>query len=136
MKDIFLVIALIGLLAAGCKKHTTATTGPINLPDGDYAGTFRYDGFMYGPRTSHITLHLHNGAYSGTTDITNYPAICSATFTWDTSAITFLNICHWPAVGDVIPMSGTYGVSIKVDSFVLTSSSTYGQKIIALSIRQ
>lgn len=94
MRILTLWAALLLVVLAGCRKEDD------QLPfAASYTGTFtRTDGSPLGdPIVSNVTLHLSEKAFTGTSDVRNYPAICSGGFSINQSKIVIANSCYFTA---------------------------------------
>lgn len=80
-----------------------------NFQQGTFTGTFqRVQAFGDG-EIAHITLIFDGNEWSGSSDITKYPALCRGTYSIKGSTITFANECPWTAEFDwSLILSGDY----------------------------
>jgi len=97
MKYLFLLTlwaALLLFVLAGCNKADGSKEFEAH-----YTGTFvRMDGTpLNDPIVSNVTLNFTNNTFSGTSNVHNYPALCSGTFTISQTRIIVNNTCFFTA---------------------------------------
>jgi len=89
----FLILALFTVvLVSACKKDTTG-----KIRDGKYVGTFSRSNPLSNTGSSNVTLIFDGNRFSGSSDITNYPAICKGTFNAGSSKMEVVNECMFTA---------------------------------------
>jgi len=100
MRLLTLWAALLLFVLAGCEKADDSKDFAAT-----YKGTFiRTDHSPLGdPIMSNVTLNLSEKTFTGSSDVKNYPAICSGSFTISQSKIVVANSCYFTADFD-----GTY----------------------------
>ncbi len=81
-----LLFCYVILFAFSCDKSTKRIT------NGTYIGTFERNGTQVP-----IQLTFTNGQFSGVSDSTNFPAICSGTYSVSGNTISFENGCGFLA---------------------------------------
>jgi hypothetical protein len=101
MRYILLLLSAASLLLSSCEKDSataikdsaTATT----IPNGTYTGTFirTSPNAKYAP--SKVTLTINGNRFTGTSEISNYPAICSGTFKVEGAKLHVTNECMFTA---------------------------------------
>ncbi|WP_035566920.1 hypothetical protein [Hymenobacter sp. IS2118] len=121
MRYLLISAFLLLLLAAGCKKSAPAPT-----LDGTYTGTFQREP---GGPVAQVSLVFSAGEWSGTSQITKYPALCSGTYTVTSNEqITFTNGCPWTTDFDgTLILSGEYEFSAK-NNLVIISKQRNGER--------
>lgn len=113
MRILTLWAALLLLVLAACRK--TDEPQPFAA---SYKGTFtRTDGSPLGDFiVSNVTLHLSENAFTGTSDMRHYPAICSGNFTINQSKMVIANTCYFTAELDgTFIFNGEYNYELKGD---------------------
>lgn len=118
MKRVAGILALMIVLAA-CQKEqdsdllvkSASSKEDLALKDelyGRYLGTFSRDG----KNTSQVSILFNrDGTYEGSSNIKNFPAICSGTFRVDGSILTVNDMCAWTADFDwTLIFDGTYTI--------------------------
>ena len=106
-----LTLFLIFSLALGCNSEDILLT---DLPNGTYTGVFYRVATNIKTRQAEISIQLNNGTFEGTSNIPNYPAICSGTYSVDGDEITFENACAFTADFDwTYVLSGTFKISLQ-----------------------
>jgi hypothetical protein len=96
-----------------CQKNDRQETS-INI-SGAYAGTF----VRSGRDTASIELNLTQSAFSGSSSIPKYPAICKGTYNPGESTIEFKDACPWTADFDwTLILDGTYNWQATGDEIV------------------
>ena len=124
-----IVFALSFLLLAtgGCKKST-----PIPNLDGTYTGTFQREP---GGRISQVSLTFSAGKWSGTSQTSKYPALCSGTYeVTNNDKITFTNGCFWTADFDwTLILGGAYDLSATGNTIEIIGQRPNGWDIYRLS---
>lgn len=106
MKSMIILAHLIILLFATCNKTIESTNV---IPDGVYEGTFTRTSPHARYASAKVSIEFKNGSFSGTSDVANYPAICSGTFKTSAQTITVENECMFTANFDwSLIFKGTY----------------------------
>ena len=126
MKWIFIIWVIAGSLISCRKGGCGPGMGPT--VQGTYIGTFvRLRETMPPVLTqSHVKISFTKNEFSGSSDSSNYPAICNGTFTVTDmpDSIHFVNQCVFPADFDwTYILTGSY-------KMVQTSDSLYIRRII------
>jgi hypothetical protein len=85
-----LTFFLVGLVA--CTKNKSD-----NFTEGDYTGTFQRITLSGSGPVSHVTLHLKNNSFSGTSDNARYPGICVGSWSLGERTLHFADGCAWTA---------------------------------------
>jgi hypothetical protein len=121
-----LTLFLIFSLALGCNSENILLT---DLPNGTYIGVFHRVASNIKTRQAEISIQLNNGTFEGTSNIPNYPAICSGTYNVDGDEVTFENACAFTADFDwTYILSGTFKVSLHDKELLLVKDyNTNGQ---------
>lgn len=88
MKAIYVVLILAAISILGCNQEGDTTA----LLDGNYIGTFQR-----GSKSANVTLQFNNGTFSGSTDTSRFPGVCSGTYQVSGDSIRFINECIWTA---------------------------------------
>jgi hypothetical protein len=89
----FIVFLAVSLLFIACSKDDT-----IGNLDGTYSGTFtRTDPSGGNTPTANVNLEFTEDGFTGRSDMANYPAICSGSYTLEGNKIKPLNKCVFPA---------------------------------------
>jgi len=110
MRPINLIICFCFLLLINCEKGEDSTEFDVVL-NGVYTGTFQRKLSWANNKTSNITLTFHFNTWSGSSDITKYPALCKGTYSIEDDSITFMNECAWTAEFDwSLILSGKYKI--------------------------
>ena len=89
MKTLLLIFIAISISA--CEKES------IDILDGTYKGTFQRDIINSDDEIANITLILDKGVFKGSSDKSNYPAICQGTYSIKQDTIIFENQCMFTA---------------------------------------
>jgi major membrane immunogen (membrane-anchored lipoprotein) len=106
MKPLIMLAPIMLLLFATCSKNIASTNA---FTDGTYAGTFTRTSPNARYASAKVSITLKNGSFTGTSDIVNYPAICSGTFKMTGKNITVENECMFSANFDwSLIFKGTY----------------------------
>jgi hypothetical protein len=94
MKQLMPLLALIFFALAGCDKSDQNKEF-----EAVYKGTFvRIEGTPSGdPVVAHVTLTFSKNTFTGSSDVINYPAICSGGFTINQANITATTGCFFTA---------------------------------------
>ena len=122
MKNLLLLLTAI-LFIASCDQKETVTP---ELVDGTYVGIFGRSSPNAKYASAKVTLTLNNGAFTGSSDITNYPAICSGTFKILGETVEFSNNCMFTANFDwTYILNGSFNLKIEENKIYLTRS--YGE---------
>lgn len=110
MKTILCVLGL-SLFIAACNKISTQS----NSLSGVYKGYFSRTGMD----TSLVTLEFSGNNYSGSSNETNYPAICRGSFEMENNRISFHDSCTWKADFDwSLILTGDYTISFNEEGTV------------------
>ena len=86
-KLVLLFCFLIGIVS--CKRDLAITPIEIN---GKFIGTFERKKIK-----APVVLTFSNGSFDGSSEKTNFPAICKGTYTITNNRIRFENQCFWTA---------------------------------------
>jgi len=110
MRPIIIIIFFSSLLLVNCEKSED-----LNEFDGVligvYTGTFQRELSWSSSRMANITLTFHFNTWSGSSDITKYPALCKGTYIIEDDSIIFMNECAWTAEFDwSLILSGKYKI--------------------------
>lgn len=117
---ILLIVLLIGITA--CEKSKNPDSNP---PQGTYIGTFQRISPHYDSQVSNVILSFFGGKWSGQSDISKYPALCSGAFTVTENYFDFTNACAWTAEFDwSLILSGEYEYQLTGDSLILFKYNT------------
>jgi hypothetical protein len=111
MRILTLWAALLLFVLVGCDK-----ADDLKPFAASYKGTFiRTDGSPLGdPIVSNVTLHLSETAFTGNSDMRNYPAICSGNFTINQSKMIIANSCYFTTEFDgTFIFDGEYNYELK-----------------------
>jgi len=107
----------------GCEKNENNTENKENivtLQDGNYVGTFKRELSWTDSYTANVTMTFSSNSWTGTSDITKYPALCRGTYSIKGDTIIFENYCAWTADFDwSLILAGKYVLEIKRDSVVI-----------------
>lgn len=113
MKNILLFIFILSCYLFSCKKPSKTIT------NGSYIGTFERNGTQVP-----VQLMFSNGQFSGVSDSTNFPAICSGTYTVSGNTISFENGCMWTANFDwTLILSENWTINSSNNSLILTKAN-------------
>ena len=108
------------MTATSCEEHEHEGT---KLEDGMYTGKFNRSSPTGDYITSNITITLEDGAFSGTSDVEKYPAICNGTFSGNQNKVDLEDVCVWTADFDwTLIMDGTFDITIEEDEIILSRS--------------
>ena len=115
------------LVTGSCKK--SAPTPDLN---GTYTGTFQREP---GGRMSQVSLVFSDGEWSGTSQISKYPALCSGTYeVTSNDKIIFTNGCIWTAEFDwALILGGEYDLKAEGNTIDIIKQSGNGRDIYRLS---
>ncbi|ULQ56650.1 hypothetical protein KJS94_00375 [Flavihumibacter rivuli] len=114
----FLFVGLIAI-ASGCSKSDTS---PAAVYNGSYSGTFQRMNLPGAP-IANITLSLNYPSFTGSSDISHYPAIGKGRFTLKNEALFFTNESPWTADFDwTLILDKAYIDQVKGDSLIFTKS--------------
>jgi len=117
-KYLLLIICLTYF--SGCEKNEKNIPNKENIvtfQDGNYVGTFKRELSWTDSYTANVTMTFSSNVWSGTSDITEYPALCSGTYSMKGDTIIFENYCAWTAEFDwSLILSGKYVLETKEDS--------------------
>ena len=113
MKTVVL-LAIASLLAISCDKHDVATPSILS---GNYAGTFQRERGIAKDPVANVSLTFNAANFSGTSDLTKYPAICNGRYSITADTIHFQNQCVWTADFDwSLILNGKYSFKTIGDS--------------------
>jgi hypothetical protein len=120
MKRIIFILAVAAAITLGCKKD-------VAIPNGDYNGTFTRSSSNTNTVSSKVTLHISGKEFSGTSDIANYPAICSGGIEFKGSKVTVSNACMFTANFDwSFIFGGDYDWRVSGDNLIITRTYPNG----------
>jgi hypothetical protein len=115
-----IILAIASLILQGCNNDYD----PIS--DGDnvvYMGAFMRGGPLIDPMPSNVTIQFKNGVFEGTSNETNYPAICNGTYSVKGTNINFRNKCMFPANFDwSFILAGDFDYAQRGDSLIIRRS--------------
>jgi hypothetical protein len=75
-----------------CRRD--AVDAPI---EGDYTGMFTRSHPNISYVSSNVTLHFSRNAFSGTSNMRNYPALCQGSYSVDGNKLMIVNTCMFTA---------------------------------------
>ena len=105
---------------SGCEKNEKNTEDKENIvkfQEGSYVGTFKRELSWTDSYTANVTMTFLSNAWTGTSDITKYPALCNGTYSLKGDTIIFENNCAWTTEFDwSLILSGKYVLEINEDS--------------------
>jgi|TARA_B110000908_G_C10195397_1_gene422641 hypothetical protein len=111
-------IILIGLLIIAFSCNNDDDNLHINL-NGTYIGTFERNGVI-----SNVELDLAENIFTGSSEITKYPAICSGNYSNTSNEITFSNLCVWTAEFDwTLILNGRWTFNLNGENMTLVKSN-------------
>jgi hypothetical protein len=117
MKKNFISILSLSLLL-NCAKEENPS---IQIPDGNYTGTFQRDWVWSNSDTANVSITFTTGEWEGTSDIQKYPALCKGTYTIQGDTIIFVNECAWTQEFDnSLVLSGKYHIKQSNNEFEIT----------------
>jgi hypothetical protein len=122
MKQYLLLIIYLTYFS-GCEKNekdTENTEITVTFQDGNYVGTFQRELTWTDSYTANVTMTFSSNAWTGTSNINKYPALCCGTYSIKGDTIVFENNCAWTAEFDwSLILTGKYFLEIKEDSVVI-----------------
>ncbi|MFT6054322.1 MAG: hypothetical protein ACJAS3_001208 [Roseivirga sp.] len=119
------LILLIIFSSLGCESDELNLS---DLPDGTYTGYFNRAGPLIKTIQSEITISLKSGSFQGTSNVKNYPAICSGTYTVEGNQIEFTNSCFFTADFDwTYILNGSFKATISGNELILVKD--YGDGV-------
>lgn len=95
MRYLLAPLLYAAVLLSGCEK----TTVPATIADGTYTGTFQRQ-VAGGGQVAPVSLTFSGGTWTGQSQITKYPALCSGTYSISGNTVSFKNTCIWTAEFD------------------------------------
>jgi hypothetical protein len=115
MRQISALLALVLVLTA-CKKEKSNDNSSLNSFYGRYTGTFNRSGLD----TSHVDLYFKDDkSFEGSSDRTNYPAICDGKFQLNGTSLMADDTCSWTANFDwTLIFDGNYTISFSDNNSV------------------
>ncbi len=115
MRPTNIIICFCSLLLINCEKGEDSNEFDVVL-NGVYTGTFQRELSWANNKTSNITLTFYFNTWSGSSDMTKYPALCKGTYSIKGDSITFMNECAWTAEFDwSLILSGKYKIESHAD---------------------
>ncbi len=126
----FSFLFLVMIFFISCKPDKK---DPVVIKLGTYKGQFFHTSPNIYHAPSNVTLNFTDQKFSGNSDQTYFPAICSGLYEMGDQEITFVNECFWPTHfnGNYI-LNGKYRVKIVGEVLELTKQSgddTYQYKL-------
>lgn len=122
MKSLILLIAAT-LLVISCDQKDTINPELVN---GTYTGIFGRSSPNARYPTANVTITFNNGEFTGSSTITNYPAVCTGTYTILAETIEFSNNCMFPANFDwTYILKGNFNLKTEGKKIYMTRS--YGE---------
>ena len=90
----------------------------INI-NGTYTGTFERSGVL-----SNVELDFAENAFTGSSEVNKYPAICNGNYSKTSNEITFSNLCIWTAEFDwTLILDGNWTFDLNGDNLTLIKSN-------------
>ncbi len=112
-----IILSFVIILGLGCSKSTTNH----NVLEGTYKGTFKRNTSSV---VSNVTINLSGINFSGTSDVSRYPAISMGNYQLLNDTIQFNDASIWTADFDWrLILNGEYKITRKDDSLFI--SRTY-----------
>ena len=112
MKTKISLLALVIFLFAGCNEDDIQLS-----QDGVYTGIFYQTNAFALYQTSDVTIALKGGKFGGVSTDSQYPAICSGSYSTESKQIIFSNECVFTADFDgSLVLDGTYEIGVVQDS--------------------
>ncbi|WP_040397533.1 hypothetical protein [Cesiribacter andamanensis] len=119
MRPILISLLLLSLLA-GVSACEQSFETPVQLAEGTYSGHFIRSSPAAKYAAAEVTLVLKDGRFSGSSNISRYPAICTGTYQIKGTTIEFQNECFFTADFDwSLILSGTFHLSASDGDIVL-----------------
>lgn len=116
MKRILCIIFLVSALAlAGCDKEWFGKG-----IEGRYTGTFTRTGTGSTP-TANVTIEFSDGRFTGVSDMTTYPAICTGSYNTSGKKLSAANTCLFTGNFDgTLIFDGEYEYELDGDNLHIT----------------
>jgi hypothetical protein len=118
MRWVIIFLSLLGF-SASCEDENQKEL--MAIVPGIYKGQFiRTSPYAkYAP--SDVTLEFTSNRFSGQSEVTNFPAICSGTFSVEGTEISFENECFFTADFDwTLILNGTYQLKVTGSKLEMT----------------
>lgn len=102
----FIVFILSLFILNSCEKEEQIDN---SLPYGIYVGTFQREQDLFDTDIANITITFSYNQWNGSSDIGQYPGLCSGTYSIVGNIILFVNECFWTGEFDwSLILSGKY----------------------------
>ena len=142
MKLISLKNYMIAFLSMALFSQCEEQSQEIQL-EGFYRGTFYRNNSIISAAPSQVQLFFENGTYTGSSNISRYPAICRGSYQISDEEIAFTDSCIWTADFDwTLILSGSYKYSEKLGEIILIkeyengSQDTYRLKPVSCQVNE
>ncbi|NOT75950.1 MAG: hypothetical protein HOP08_13570 [Cyclobacteriaceae bacterium] len=121
MKNIPLLLLAVTFLMTSCKKDEVKKKEGVDpLASGVYKGEFYRGGPLIDAISSHVTIVVTDNKFEGSSDVSNYPSICSGTFSVSGSKINFSNACAFTANFDwTLILGGEYDLEVNGNEVIM-----------------
>jgi hypothetical protein len=95
----------------GCEKDNLDHT---IIPNGTYVGTFQREPVWSVGDSANISMVFYSNTWSGSSNKTNFPALCNGTYDITGDTILFENKCDWKSdFNESLILSGKYVIKIE-----------------------